>query len=603
MVERITDVQLQLLGAPTVAPDSRSGLPSSIIDSLPLRVYALDRDGSTLFAKHPLGDSTAHDATEQCIFELFQAPCRGELRVAHACACEHGDHTTLEVQDLSGKWCRVDLAPLEVRGARVGAVLTSVDITDRKRQEKIQKQDELQIQTRYRLIEALSVSERKARQRVEKLQEVVFEIDADGNLAFVNGAWNTLLGYNVRDSLGKSLVSFVWEDDRRNFSACLRCDDTQHCPDGSGERSVSARPPWCGDPASLMNSEYPVGPELRLMRADLTAVWVSMSFARTEGDVRLGVIHDLSERKAAELAVQRANEKLEVRIAERTRELRATHAKLLDASRVAGMAEVATGILHNVGNVLNSVSVSVSLVDQHIRSSKATGVRRVATLLEQNSGQLAEFLTADAKGRMVPDFLSALAEQVESEQERIAEEVTSLRRNVEHIKNIIVAEQTAASVSGVVEFTTVEDVVTAAIDTCRHSCAGRGIRVEVNLDTMPPAYLDRHRIMQILVNLLRNAKDALDDSRSSTKVLKLRATLSANDRLRVTVTDNGVGVDPANLPRLFEHGFTTKVGGHGFGLHSSANAAQAMGGMLSCECEGETVFTLELPFRKVESAP
>jgi C4-dicarboxylate-specific signal transduction histidine kinase len=108
--------------------------------------------------------------------------------------------------------------------------------------------------------------------------------------------------------------------------------------------------------------------------------------------------------------------------------------------------------------------------------------------------------------------------------------------------------------------------------------------------------LDRHRIIQILVNLFRNAQDALADSERSNKVLKVQATPCGNDRVRISVTDNGIGVRPENLERLFEHGFTTKKGGHGFGLHSSANAAQAMGGSLTCHCNGETTFTLDLPF-------
>jgi two-component system, LuxR family, sensor kinase FixL len=69
-------------------------------------------------------------------------------------------------------------------------------------------------------------------------------------------------------------------------------------------------------------------------------------------------------------------------------------------------------------------------------------------------------------------------------------------------------------------------------------------------------------------------------------------------RLRITVADNGVGVAPESFSRLFTQGFTTKKEGHGFGLHSSALAAEEMGGTLTCVSEGPgrgAAFTLELP--------
>jgi signal transduction histidine kinase len=78
----------------------------------------------------------------------------------------------------------------------------------------------------------------------------------------------------------------------------------------------------------------------------------------------------------------------------------------------------------------------------------------------------------------------------------------------------------------------------------------------------------------------------------------IRIAPAGTDRTRITVTDNGVGIPPENMARIFNHGFTTKKDGHGFGLHSGANAAKEMGGSLTAHSDGPgkgATFTLELP--------
>ncbi len=123
---------------------------------------------------------------------------------------------------------------------------------------------------------------------------------------------------------------------------------------------------------------------------------------------------------------------------------------------------------------------------------------------------------------------------------------------------------------------------------------------------MPPILVDRHKLLQILVNLLSNARHALMESGREDKVLTLRIEPGARqDRLRIAVSDNGVGIPAENLHRLFSQGFTTKKSGHGFGLHISALAAAEMGGTLTCESAGSghgATFSLELPVRGREES-
>jgi len=124
------------------------------------------------------------------------------------------------------------------------------------------------------------------------------------------------------------------------------------------------------------------------------------------------------------------------------------------------------------------------------------------------------------------------------------------------------------------------------------------VKVERHLAPLPQVMTDKHKVLMILVNLISNAKYALDSAPVGQRCLTLRLEAPAADRVRIEVRDNGMGIEPELLTRIFQHGFTTRDEGHGFGLHSSALAAQELGGMLTAHSEGPgrgATFTLELP--------
>lgn len=288
-------------------------------------------------------------------------------------------------------------------------------------------------------------------------------------------------------------------------------------------------------------------------------------------------------------------------------ELKKAHAELLELSRRAGMAEVATGVLHNVGNVLNSVSVSATLLGDRLRRSKIGQLCMATAMLREKSDHLAEFLTTDPKGKVLPQYLDKAAEQLEKEQAELVVEIASMAENIEHIKGIVAMQQNYAKVSGMNENLTARELVEDALKMNFAAFERHRIQVVREVDeTTPKVCADRHKILQILTNLIRNAKHAMDHQKAHDKRLVIRVAPHAPDRVRISIVDNGVGIAPENLHKVFNHGFTTKSDGHGFGLHSGANAAREMGGSLSAESEGEgkgATFILELPVAKAIEAP
>ena len=292
-----------------------------------------------------------------------------------------------------------------------------------------------------------------------------------------------------------------------------------------------------------------------------------------------GTVQDITERKAAEL------------------ELTELHKQLLDASRKAGMAEIATSVLHNVGNVLNSVNISTGLMVESVKKSRASSLARVVALLEEHAQDLGAFITQDSRGKHVPAHLAQLAEHLQAEQEANVRELESLRRNVDHIKEIVAMQQNYATFGGVKEMVNVVNLVEDSLRMNEGALSRHEVEVIREFEEVPPLNVEKHKILQILVNLLRNAKYACHDSERADKRLTVRVA-NGEGRVRISVIDNGVGIPPENLTRIFNHGFTTRKDGHGFGLHSGALAAKEMGGSLTVHSDGVgqgASFTLELP--------
>jgi PAS domain S-box-containing protein len=300
----------------------------------------------------------------------------------------------------------------------------------------------------------------------------------------------------------------------------------------------------------------------------------------------VAVVQDITERKQSELDLERV------------------HKELMVASRQAGMAEVATNVLHNVGNILNSVNISASLVAERVKQSKAPGLVRVAALLKEQGTRLGEFITGDARGKRIPEYLATLGEQLTTDQQMTLQELGSLRDNLEHIKDTVAMQQNYAKLCGVTETVEVAEMVEDSLRLNAGAFVRHGVTLQREFSEVPAISVDKHKVLQILVNLVRNAKYACDESGKTDKLVTLRIEPIVNG-VRISVIDNGVGIAPENMGRLFSHGFTTRKSGHGFGLHSGALAAQDLGGTLRAESAGPglgAAFVLELP-RELGDAP
>lgn len=328
--------------------------------------------------------------------------------------------------------------------------------------------------------------------------------------------------------------------------------------------------------------------EFTLTRRDGTKVPIEMrSFLVSIQDfpVVLSIARDTSERKEAES-----------RLAD-------LHQQLLQHSRQSGRAEVATTVLHDVGNVLNSINVSSSLVAEKVRKSRLGSLPQVVALLNEHGNDLAGFFTDTPKGKQLPGYLDRLSDQLAEEQRVIIDELVLLGNNIEHVKEIISMQQAYTKISSVSEVTDVKELMEDCLRMSQPALKRHGVEVLRDYAPVPAFEVEKHKLMQVIVNLIQNAKDACAGSGTEDRQLKLVVGRD-QDCVRISVIDNGIGIEADNLAQVFNYGFTTRADGNGFGLYSSVLAAQEMGGSLTVHSDGPghgATFTLELPFDPEQS--
>lgn len=324
--------------------------------------------------------------------------------------------------------------------------------------------------------------------------------------------------------------------------------------------------------------------QLYFINSQMNYIPIELTISKSTSNNYIIVFRDITERKLAE-------EKLEL-----------LNKELISTARRAGMADVATAVLHNIGNVLNSVNTSVQILLERDKEFKLDGINELSLLFNKNKDNLEGFLKNDRIGQHVPQYLEQFAKYIVSERSFYREELASLNNKVSHIKKIVSMQQALSGGTSMAEPTDVIRLIEEALMINAENIEKFGIVIEKEYSFCPTINIDRVRIIQILVNLIKNATEVLIETKRSDKKITIRTLKDGLNQIQIDVIDNGKGIAEENLTKIFAYGFTTKKTGHGIGLHSSSLSAQEIGGSLKAYSEGldrGTTFTLRLPLEGV----
>lgn len=409
--------------------------------------------------------------------------------------------------------------------------------------------------------------------RVAKVTTDGWALVEGGSIVLVNQRCVEIFGYDAEEIKTKSGFDFAApEEQARLRQALAEARSTQTPPKefrfwivgGDGERRY------------VRNRYLPIVEEGQLVG-------------------RLIVTTDLTQSKLMEEELARHRDHLEELVEERTASLDRTHKTLLEVSRRAGRAEVATDILHNAGNALNSASVIAGQAYGELSQSRLTKLDATVKLIQQHSDDLPNFLQHDTKGRLLPTYLDKLNSTLQEERQNLLSILQELQSSIQRLETIVRSHEDSAQPDVVLESCFVADLFDDAVKLTRPALQRCEAKVVLEHNNLPLMQLDRYALLQVLVNLLGNAAEAV--SSAELREIYLRASCPEPKRLLIEVEDTGVGVSEEARKRLFQQGFSS-WGGLGIGLHRSWNTTRLLGGQLKLkksDRKAGACFLLELP--------
>ena len=259
---------------------------------------------------------------------------------------------------------------------------------------------------------------------------------------------------------------------------------------------------------------------------------------------------------------------------------------------VQGRLEIVDTILHNIGNAINSVTIGIETIQNLLADDLL--VKRLTALteaLQQHEDNLGDYIANDPQGQKVLPFLLTLSHDFSTSDEKLRQTVARIRNRTEHIVDIIRTQNTYQETSTTLKDVNLEVTISDAIKMLQDSIDKRQIQIEIDCDNAPEEIrIQESQFHQMLVNLIKNSVEAIDELAKSGEFtedprIQIRAYMD-NEFLCIDITDNGIGIAPKELNKIFSAGFTTKKGGSGLGLHSSANFVISSGGKIQPFSEG-----------------
>ncbi|MBU3917720.1 response regulator [bacterium] len=379
-----------------------------------------------------------------------------------------------------------------------------------------------------------------------------------GLITFSNPAIERMTGYSAEDLSGSNFVDLLHAKDREK----------------ARNEFVSGR----FGKMDLSKSEYLVVTK----HGNCVPVEVCSENSEYEGStVLVSFIEDISKRKASEEELKEANK------------------QLIEVAHRAGMADIAAGIIHNVGNILNSVKSSAYLMRQDVvQNSGIKWLKKANALQKEHESDIEDFIVNNPKGKQLLQFYMLLEGEIEKVQSRLGEEIDRLDSHVNKAIEVISAQQAYAGTSSFSERMDLSKIVNDTLAIHATALESDSIAIDKDFQEIPEVLVQKTKLIHILTSLIQNAKEAMIKTPSAERKLKI-SIVADNEAAFIRFSDTGCGIKKENLRKIFFHGFSTKESSQGFGLHRCANYMTEMGGRMWAESEGSgAIMVLRFPLEK-----
>jgi signal transduction histidine kinase len=271
--------------------------------------------------------------------------------------------------------------------------------------------------------------------------------------------------------------------------------------------------------------------------------------------------------------------------------------ELFNAARLAGMADVATSVLHNMGNVLNSISVSSVLLRQKVNNISSAKLTKLVDLLQNEPGKQDLIDIKTPGGKKLVNYLSLLAQEFTQEKATLLEEVISMGANINQIKNVVQMQESIPKPTIVISNVLISVLINDFLKDIKSQLENHKINVVCEYKNNLSITTDKFQFKKIIHNLIQNAVDSLITCNHTDKQLVISSDVDKDNNVIIQIADNGLGIPSENMNEIFNFGFTTKNKSHGFGLHYCSITAKELGGNLQVSSKGAgqgAVFTLTL---------
>lgn len=414
--------------------------------------------------------------------------------------------------------------------------------------------------------EELARSESKIRAVLDNIGEGILLLDENGQIESLNPSAEKIFDTTEKEAVGTNSALFIKIDDHE-ISKTEKQDEINQLLFTGNESSQPRES--VGHRAD--GSSFPME-------------FVVSSMELRDRKMHVCIVRDITARKAAEATLADAQ------------------AQLVDAAHKSGMADMATGVLHNIGNILNSVNLASEEILRITNTSKISGLMKANELLESQE-DLTDFFTNDERGKKLPGYYMKMSNVLENEISSINGEARDLIEKTTMMKEVISTQQAYAHSGFHTEQLSINELIEDALKIQIASLQKWGVKLHKSYHDIPVCIGQKSKLLQVITNLIKNAKEAMskNDDFNKSKEMTIETGLVGEEHAYIKVTDNGCGISQSQLSRIFSHGFTTKEEGHGFGLHTSANAMTEMHGSLKVDSEGiekGAVFTVIIPIYK-----